>query len=67
MPSVLLQIRQYLTDVRTAIAQASIYFDSQDSINRTQVVVFDIDETALSNLPVRVAMTACDVRRLCSA
>ena len=46
------QNKQYLVDVDTAIAQAVSYFDSLGEANRTQAVVFDIDETALSNLPV---------------
>lgn len=47
-----MQNKQYLVDVDTAIAQAVSYFDSLGKANRTQAVVFDIDETALSNLPV---------------
>lgn len=46
------QNKQYLMDVDTAIAQAVSYFDTLGEANRTQAVVFDIDETALSNLPV---------------
>ena len=50
------QNKQYLVDVDTAIAQAISYFDSLGNANRTQAVVFDIDETALSNLPVSRAL-----------
>lgn len=49
---VTIQTKQYMVDVNTAIARAVSYFDSLGSANRTQAVVFDIDETALSNLPV---------------
>ncbi|KAL3160146.1 hypothetical protein ABBQ32_010915 [Trebouxia sp. C0010 RCD-2024] len=48
---VTIQTKQYMVDVNTAIARAVSYFDSLGSANRTQAVVFDIDETALSNLP----------------
>ena len=56
-----LQNKQYLVDVNIAIAQAISYFDSLGEANRTQAVVFDIDETALSNLPVSgaVLLHAC--------
>ena len=46
------QNKQYLVDVDTSIAQAVSYFDTLGEVNHTQAVVFDIDETALSNLPV---------------
>ena len=55
-----MQNKQYLVDVDTAIAQAVSYFDSLGEANRTQAVVFDIDETALSNLPVSGAMLVRD-------
>lgn len=54
------QNKQYLVDVDTAIAQAFSYFDSVGEANRTQAVVFDIDETALSNLPVSGAVLLQD-------
>ena len=50
------QNKQYLVDVDTAITQAVSYFDNLGDANHTQAVVFDIDETALSNLPVSRAV-----------
>lgn len=51
-PDDAVQNKQYLVDVDTAIAQAVSYFETLGEVNCTQAVVFDIDETALSNLPV---------------
>ena len=48
----LLQAGQYQRDVQTAINAAGMYFDGIRDANRSQNIVFDIDETALSNLPV---------------
>ena len=42
----------YHQDVNMAISEAAEYFSNLHTANRSQVVVFDIDETALSNLPV---------------
>ena len=39
--------------MKTAVAVAGSYFDSVQDVTRSQVIVFDIDETALSNVPVR--------------
>ncbi|DBA74924.1 hypothetical protein WJX79_004860 [Trebouxia sp. C0005] len=41
----------YLKDVKIAANAAADYFDSVENVSRSQVVVFDIDETTLSNLP----------------
>ena len=44
------QVRQYDKDVETAVASALSYFDSYPrQPNASQVIVLDIDETALSN------------------
>lgn len=51
-----------MVDVNTAVAQAVSYFDSLGNANRTQAVVFDIDETALSNLPVSEAISVQHTR-----
>ena len=60
------QNKQYLVDVDTSIAQAVSYFDTLGEVNRTQAVVFDIDETALSNLPVSTtAVTYVSTRHHC--
>ena len=47
------QVGPYLKDVKIAINAAADYFDNVENVSRSQVVVFDIDETTLSNLPVR--------------
>lgn len=47
------QAGPYLKDVKIAANAAADYFDSVENVSRSQVVVFDIDETTLSNLPVR--------------
>ena len=47
-----MQAGPYRQDVNLAISAAAEYFSTIHSANQTQVVVFDIDETALSNLPV---------------
>ena len=44
----------YHQDVNMAISEAAEYFSNLHTANRSQVVVFDIDETALSNLPVSI-------------
>ncbi len=45
-----LQVKQYDHDVETAIASARAYFDSYPrQANASQIIVLDIDETALSN------------------
>ena len=47
------QAGPYLRDVKIAVNAAADYFDNVENVSRSQVVVFDIDETALSHLPVR--------------
>lgn len=47
-----LQSGPYHEDVNLAISQAAEYFSNLHTANRSQLIVFDIDETALSNLPV---------------
>lgn len=45
-----MQEEQYDKDVETAIASAREYFDSYPfTPNASQIIVLDIDETALSN------------------
>lgn len=45
-----LQVNQYDRDVETAIASARAYFDTYpQQANASQIIVLDIDETALSN------------------
>lgn len=56
LTDVLFQSGPYHQDVNMAISEAAEYFSNLHTANRSQVIVFDIDETALSNLPVSVSV-----------